>query len=317
MIRENLKDYNSTKQSVITIGTFDGVHIGHKKIINQLTSISSKNNLISILLSFFPHPKMVLQNDKELKLINTIQEKEGLLNSLNLDYLIIKEFTKEFSRLSALEFVRDILVNKLNAKHIIIGYDHHFGRNRTANIEQLKEFGELYDFKVTEILAQDIDDIAISSTKIRKALINGEITLANKFLGYNFFFSGNVVHGNNIGKTISFPTANIKIDAPYKLVPKNGVYIVKTTIENQITFGMMNIGYNPTFNGKQKSIEIHFINFNKNIYDKTLTIEMILRIRNEIKFNTVDDLKKQLEQDKLSTLNYIKSLNIWYQIKYD
>jgi riboflavin kinase/FMN adenylyltransferase len=310
LIRENLKDYNSTKPSVITIGTFDGVHIGHKKIINQLTSISSKNNLISILLSFFPHPKMVLQNDKELKLINTIQEKEGLLNSLNLDYLIIKEFTKEFSRLSALEFVRDILVNKLNAKHIIIGYDHHFGRNRTANIEQLKEFGELYDFKVTEILAQDIDDIAISSTKIRKALINGEITLANKFLGYNFFFSGNVVHGNNIGKTISFPTANIKIDAPYKLVPKNGVYIVKTTIDNQITFGMMNIGYNPTFNGKQKSIEIHFINFNKNIYDKTLTIEMILRIRNEIKFNTVDDLKKQLEQDKLSTLNYIKSLNI-------
>jgi riboflavin kinase/FMN adenylyltransferase len=310
LIRENLKDYNSTKPSVITIGTFDGVHIGHKKIINQLTSISSKNNLISILLSFFPHPKMVLQNDKELKLINTIQEKEGLLNSLNLDYLIIKEFTKEFSRLSALEFVRDILVNKLNAKHIIIGYDHHFGRNRTANIEQLKEFGELYDFKVTEILAQDIDDIAISSTKIRKALINGEITLANKFLGYNFFFSGNVVHGNNIGKTISFPTANIKIDAPYKLVPKNGVYIVKTTIDNQITFGMMNIGYNPTFNGKQKSIEIHFINFNKNIYDKTLTIEMILRIRNEIKFNTVNDLKKQLEQDKLSTLNYIKSLNI-------
>tara|TARA_B110001452_G_scaffold110867_1_gene91957 strand:+ start:678 stop:1610 length:933 start_codon:yes stop_codon:yes gene_type:complete len=310
LIRENLQDYNSTKPSVITIGTFDGVHIGHTKIINQLTTISLKNNLISILLSFFPHPKMVLQNDNELKLINTIQEKEGLLNSLNLDYLIIKEFTKEFSRLSALEFVRDILVNKLNAKHIIIGYDHHFGRNRTANIEQLKEFGELYDFKVTEILAQDIDDIAISSTKIRKALINGEIKLANKFLGYNFFFSGDVVHGNNIGKTISFPTANIKVDQPYKLIPKNGVYIVKTIIDNQTTFGMMNIGYNPTFNGKQKSIEIHFLNFTKNIYHKNLTIEMIMRIRNEIKFNSVEDLKKQLEQDKLSTLNYIKSLNI-------
>ena len=310
MIRENLQDYNSTKPSVITIGTFDGVHIGHTKIINQLITISLKNNLTSILLSFFPHPKMVLQNDNELKLINTIQEKEGLLNSLNLDYLIIKEFTKEFSRLSALEFVRDILVNKLNAKHIIIGYDHHFGRNRTANIEQLKEFGELYDFKVTEILAQDIDDIAISSTKIRKALINGEIKLANKFLGYNFFFSGDVVHGNNIGKTISFPTANIKVDQPYKLIPKNGVYIVKTTIDNQTTFGMMNIGYNPTFNRKQKSIEIHFLNFNKNIYHKNLTIEMIMRIRNEIKFNSVEDLKKQLEQDKLSTLNYIKSLNI-------
>lgn len=310
MIRENLQDYNSTKPSVVTIGTFDGVHIGHTKIINQLTTISLKNNLTSILLSFFPHPKMVLQNDNELKLINTIQEKEGLLNSLNLDYLIIKEFTKEFSRLSALEFVRDILVNKLNAKHIIIGYDHHFGRNRTANIEQLKEFGELYDFKVTEISAQDIDDIAISSTKIRKALINGEIKLANKFLGYNFFFSGDVVHGNNIGKTISFPTANIKVDQPYKLIPKNGVYIVKTIIDNQTTFGMMNIGYNPTFDGKQKSIEIHFLNFNKNIYHKNLTIEMIMRIRNEIRFNSVDDLKKQLGQDKLSTLNYINSLNI-------
>jgi riboflavin kinase/FMN adenylyltransferase len=310
LIRENLQDYNSTKPSVVTIGTFDGVHIGHTKIINQLITISLKNNLTSILLSFFPHPKMVLQNDNELKLINTIQEKEGLLNSLNLDYLIIKEFTKDFSRLSALEFVRDILVNKLNAKHIIIGYDHHFGRNRTANIEQLKEFGELYDFKVTEILAQDIDDIAISSTKIRKALINGEIKLANKFLGYNFFFSGDVVHGNNIGKTISFPTANIKVDQPYKLIPKNGVYIVKTIIDNQTTFGMMNIGYNPTFNRKQKSIEIHFLNFNKNIYHKNLTIEMIMRIRNEIKFNSVEDLKKQLEQDKLSTLNYIKSLNI-------
>ena len=310
MIRENLQDYNSTKPSVVTIGTFDGVHIGHTKIINQLTTISLKNNLKSILLSFFPHPKMVLQNDNELKLINTIREKEGLLNSLNLDYLIIKEFTKEFSRLSALEFVRDILVNKLNAKHIIIGYDHHFGRNRTANIEQLKEFGELYDFKVTEILAQDIDDIAISSTKIRKALINGEIKLANKFLGYNFFFSGDVVHGNNIGKTISFPTANIKVDQPYKLIPKNGVYIVKTIIDNQTTFGMMNIGYNPTFDGKQKSIEIHFLNFNKNIYHKNLTIEMIMRIRNEIRFNSVDDLKKQLGQDKLSTLNYINSLNI-------
>jgi len=310
LIRENLQDYNSTKPSVVTIGTFDGVHIGHTKIINQLTTISLKNNLKSILLSFFPHPKMVLQNDNELKLINTIQEKEGLLNSLNLDYLIIKEFTKEFSRLSALEFVRDILVNKLNAKHIIIGYDHHFGRNRTANIEQLKEFGELYDFKVTEISAQDIDDIAISSTKIRKALINGEIKLANKFLGYNFFFSGDVVHGNNIGKTISFPTANIKVDQPYKLIPKNGVYIVKTIIDNQTTFGMMNIGYNPTFDGKQKSIEIHFLNFNKNIYHKNLTIEMIMRIRNEIRFNSVDDLKKQLGQDKLSTLNYINSLNI-------
>ena len=310
MIRKDLKDYNLNSPSIITIGTFDGVHIGHKKIIDQLTSISSKEQLTSILLSFFPHPKMVLQNDRELKLINTIAEKEELLNNLDLDYLVIKEFTKDFSRLSALEFVRDILVNKLNAKHIIIGYDHHFGRNRTANIEQLKEFGLLYDFKVTEILAQDINDIAISSTKIRQALINGEIQLANKFLGYDYFFNGNVVHGNSIGKTISFPTANIEVDEPYKLVPKNGVYIVKTIINEKLIFGMMNIGVNPTFDGTKQSIEIHFLNFNKNIYNKKLTIYMISRTRDEKKFNSVEDLKKQLELDKVSTLSYIESLNI-------
>ena len=310
MIREKLENYSSKTPSVITIGTFDGVHIGHRKIINQLTTISSTDNLVSILLSFFPHPKMVLQSNNEIKLINTINEKQDLLSALNLDFLIIKEFTKEFSRLSALEFVRDILVNKLNAKHIIIGYDHHFGRNRTANIQQLREFGELYDFTVTEILAQDIDNIAISSTKIRKALNNGDIKLANNYLGYNYFFNGTVIHGNNIGQTISFPTANIKIDEPYKLVPKNGVYIVKSLIDNKCVFGMMNIGTNPTFNRKNQSIEIHFLDFNKNIYNQSLSVEMITRIRSEKKFSSVENLKKQLELDKVTTLSYIDSLNI-------
>ena len=310
MIREKLENYSSKTPSVITIGTFDGVHIGHRKIINQLTTISSADNLVSILLSFFPHPKMVLQSNNEIKLINTINEKQDLLSALNLDFLIIKEFTKEFSRLSALEFVRDILVNKLNAKHIIIGYDHHFGRNRTANIQQLREFGELYDFTVTEILAQDIDNIAISSTKIRKALNNGDIKLANNYLGYNYFFNGTVIHGNNIGQTISFPTANIKIDESYKLVPKNGVYIVKSFIDNKCVFGMMNIGTNPTFNRKNQSIEIHFLDFNKNIYNQSLSVEMITRIRSEKKFSSVENLKKQLELDKVTTLSYIDSLNI-------
>ena len=300
MIRKKLENYNSKSHSVITIGTFDGVHIGHRKIINQLTTISSTDNLVSILLSFFPHPKMVLQSNNEIKLINTINEKQDLLNTLNLDFLIIKEFTKEFSRLSALEFVRDILVNKLNAKHIIIGYDHHFGRNRTANIQQLREFGELYD----------IDNIAISSTKIRKALNNGDIKLANNYLGYNYFFNGTVIHGNNIGKTISFPTANIKIDESYKLVPKNGVYIVKSLIDEKCVFGMMNIGTNPTFNRKNQSIEIHFLDFNKNIYNQSLSVEMITRIRSEKKFSSIEDLKKQLELDKVTTLSYINSLNI-------
>lgn len=310
MIRKNLTEYNSNEASIVTIGTFDGVHIGHKKIINQLIEFSKLNGLRSILLSFFPHPKMILQNNRDIKLINTIEEKEFLLNQLDLNFLIINEFTKAFSRLSAVEFVRDILVNKLNAKHIIIGYDHHFGRNRTAGIDQLKEFGELYDFKVSEIAAQDLDNVSISSTKIRNALCKGEISIANKYLGYNYFFSGLVVKGNSIGKSISFPTANIRIQESYKLIPQSGVYIVMSSIDSRKYYGMMNIGTNPTFSNNKESIEVHFLEMDKDLYDKKIRVSILYRIRDEKKFDNINLLRNQLLLDKKYTIRYINDLNI-------
>ena len=221
-------DYNQIKDSVVTIGTFDGVHIGHQKIINRLVAIADAEQLQALVLTFFPHPRMILQKDSSIKLINTIDEKSNLMLDLGVDHLVIKAFTKEFSRLTALEYVRDVLVNKLHVKHIIVGYDHHFGRNRTADIKDLKEFGEFYGFKVTEISALEVGDVAVSSTKIRSALKEGAIKVANQFLGYNFMLNGTVIKGKGLGKTIQFPTANLKIEEAYKLIPKNGVYLVQS-----------------------------------------------------------------------------------------
>ncbi|MEC9108804.1 MAG: bifunctional riboflavin kinase/FAD synthetase [Bacteroidota bacterium] len=284
MITQNLKEYNSTKPSVITVGTFDGIHIGHKEIINELCLISKKKKLKSIILSFSPHPKIVLKNSSDIMLINSMDEKVDILNKYNLDYFLIKEFTIEFSRLTALEFVRDILVNKLNVKHIIVGYDHHFGRNRDASIIQLKEFGELYNFEITEIKPKKVNNNSVSSTKIRNLLLDGNLELANKYLDSYFSLTGLVIKGMGRGKNLGFPTANIKINDEYKLIPRNGVYIVKSLIDSIIYFGMMNIGENPTFDDKNKSIEIHFFELDYNIYDKKIKINILNRIRDEKKF---------------------------------
>ena len=259
-------DYKILSNSVVTIGTFDGVHIGHKKIIKRLIKIAKQENLQAVVLTFFPHPRMVVQNDTTIKMLNTIDEKTKLLEAEGIDHLVVKKFTKEFSRLSAQEYVRDLLVETLHVKHIIIGYDHHFGRNRTANINDLKAFGEIYNFKVTEISAQEIDEVTVSSTKIRKALLEGDLKTANTFLGYNFMLSGTVVKGKGIGKQLDYPTANISIEESYKLIPKNGVYVVKAKIDDAVVFGMMNIGTNPTVEGKVQSIEVHFFNFSNDIY---------------------------------------------------
>lgn len=300
-----LEDYNSDLKSVVTIGTFDGVHLGHQKIVDRLIKIAQNNELKSVVLTFFPHPRMILQKDSKIKLINTIDEKTTLFENLGLDHLVIKKFTKEFSRLTAFEFVRDILVNKLHVKHIIIGYDHRFGRNRTANINDLREYGETFGFKVTEISAQDINDVTISSTKIRKALKEGEIEIANAFLGYPFMLTGTVISGKGLGKDLEFPTANLCIEEEYKLIPKNGVYVVKSWINNNEVFGMMNIGTNPTVEGKFQSIEIHFFNFDKDIYDQKIKIELLKRLRDEKKFESIDALKTQLLSDKSISLAYI------------
>jgi len=299
-------EYKQIKPSVVTIGTFDGVHIGHQKIIKRIVEIAKKKDLQALVLTFFPHPRMVVQNDSSIKLINTIDEKAKQLESMGVNHLVIKKFTKSFSRLSALEYVRDVLVNKLKVKHIIVGYDHHFGRNRTANIEDLKEYGEFYGFKITEIMPQEVDDVAVSSTKIRNALFKGDVKNANKFLGYNFSLTGKVEKGRGIGSTIDFPTANINIEESYKLIPHSGVYLVKAIIKGVNVFGMMNIGNNPTVSDDiRTNVEVHFFDFSNDIYGEVIKVELLDYLRNEIKFPSVLALKEQLKKDEINAKHLI------------
>ncbi|CAM1339006.1 bifunctional riboflavin kinase/FAD synthetase [Tenacibaculum aestuarii] len=309
-ITHSIFDFTPTQKTIVTIGTFDGVHIGHQKIIEKLVHEAKSSKKKSVLLTFFPHPRMVLQKDVSIKLINTIEERAQHLEKLGLDYLIIHPFSKEFSRLTALDFVRDVLVNRLNISKLIIGYDHHFGKNREGNIEQLTEYSHLYDFTVEEIPAQDIDEVSVSSTKIRKALANGQLKTANNYLGYNFSLTGKVVNGKQLGGKIGFPTANIDVSEEYKLIPKTGVYVVKSTIDNDTVYGMMNIGNRPTVDGEHQTIEVHFFDFNQNLYDKELTIELLYFLRDEQKFDSVPDLISQLKKDKETSLNYLKTISL-------
>jgi riboflavin kinase/FMN adenylyltransferase len=305
-IVQNISNFSDKEKTYVTIGTFDGVHFGHQKIIEKLIDEAKKADKKSVVLTFFPHPRMVLQKDVSLELINTIEERATLLKKTGLDYLIIHPFSKEFSRMTALEFVRDILVNQLNISKLIIGYDHHFGKNREGNITQLTEYSHLYDFKVEEIPAQDIDDVSVSSTKIRRALATGNLKTANNFLGYDFMLNGNVVNGKKLGGKIGYPTANIDIKESYKLIPKTGVYIIKSTIDEKTIFGMMNIGNRPTVNGNHQTIEVHFFDFNQNLYDRNLTIELIYFLRDEEKFDSVEILIQQLKKDEETARDYIK-----------
>ena len=248
---------------------------------------------------------MVLQKDANIKLINTIDERALLLEKLGLETLFVKTFNESFSRWSAEDFVEKLLVKSLNAKKIIIGYDHRFGRNRSASVIELEKFGEKFGFEVIQISKQDVNDVAVSSTKIRNALSNGDIETANLYLGYNFFLNGKVVKGKQLGNNLNFPTANINIKESYKLIPKYGSYIVRSTILNVEVFGMMNIGLNPTVNGSKESIEVHYFNFNKDIYNQNITVELLHRIRDEYHFNSIEELKSQLEKDKEYSLKYI------------
>jgi len=303
---KSISSFKNTKASVVTIGTFDGVHLGHKAIISQLLAASEKEDLASIVLTFFPHPRMVLQNKTSIKLINSISERQELLQQTGLENLIIHPFTKEFSRLTALEFVRDILVNQLYIKKIIIGYDHRFGRNRDATIDDLIEFGKTYNFEVEEIKVQKKDDISISSTKIRNTLSEGDITRANNYLGYSFFLSGIIVSGRGIGNSMGFPTANLKVGEDYKLIPKKGVYLTQSEISGKIVFGLTNIGTNPTVGGKHQTIETYFLDYNNDLYNQNLRLQFITRIRDEKKFKTVEELKAVIKEDEVIARNYIQ-----------
>lgn len=290
---------------MVTIGTFDGVHVGHKKIIKKLVANARANSLRSTILTFFPHPRMVLQQSSDLKLLNTLEEKMEILDATGLEQLIIHPFTKDFSRMTAEEYVRDVLVGALKAKKVIIGYDHRFGRNRTATIEDLRVYGERYGFEVEQISVEEVDEVSVSSTKIRRALSEGDVATANQYLGYNYMLSGTITRGKGLGRQLDFPTANLHITETYKLVPENGVYVVKSRVDSREVYGMMNIGYNPTVDGTEKTIEVHLFDFDEDLYEKPLRVELLHRLRDETRFDSIDELKQQLRKDKERSLAYI------------
>ena len=295
---ENILEYKPSRESIVTIGTFDGVHIGHRKIITDMVAKGKKENLLTILLTFFPHPRMVLQKDSNIKMIDTINEKKNIFKKLGVEVLIIQPFTKDFSRMSAIKFTRDILVNSLKVSKLMIGYDHRFGRNREATVQTLKGFGLDYNFKVDEIPAQDIESISVSSTKVRNAIRSGDFKLVNKFLNRPFNLSGKIIKGDELGRKIGYPTANLKIFEKYKLKPQNGVYLIRTKLKKQTYFGMMNIGIRPTISAKNNQIETHLFNFNGNLYDHEMTLQILEKIRVEKKFESIEKLKIQLDIDK-------------------
>ena len=306
-IHHSLIDYNPSQKSILTIGTFDGVHFGHQKIVRRLVQNAKELNCKSVVLTFFPHPQLVLNKNSNIKMLNTIEEKTNLLDKLLVDVLIIQPFDKDFSELSPEDFVKKIVVEKLNVQKIIIGYDHRFGKNRAANFDDLVTFGKKYGFEVEQISVEELDAIAISSTKIRNAILKNDFEIAASYLGYPYFFSGKVSHGKKLGRTINFPTANIEVAETYKLLPNTGVYVVQCEINYLTVFGMMNIGYRPTVSGKDQTIEVHLFNFEEDIYYQKIKISVLHFLRNEQKFNSVTDLKIQLQKDKENAIEYLKN----------
>ena len=304
-IYRSIEAYNEDKRSVVTIGTFDGIHLGHQKILSRLINSSKNKDLNSVVLTFFPHPRIILNKYNEVKMIDTLDEKIIHLNEIGIDTLIIHPFDKKFSLLSANQFIKDFLVEKLKIKHIIIGYDHRFGKGREASVTDLKNYASDYDFTVEEIKAQEIEKITVSSTKIRNSINEGDIKTTEKYLGRYFNLTGKVVKGDGLGKKINYPTANIFIEETYKIIPKDGVYLIETIIKDKLFNGMMNIGHRPTIGTNIKSIEVHLFNFNEDIYNQVISVKMISKIREEKKFSSIQALQEQLVKDENYCLKLI------------
>jgi riboflavin kinase/FMN adenylyltransferase len=304
-IYNSIDEFKALTNAVVTIGTFDGVHIGHQKIIDRVNEIAKEIGGESVVLTFFPHPRMVLHpDDHGLVLLNTLEEKKQLMKQYAVQHLIVHPFSQKFARTSVTEYIRDILVNKIGTKKLVIGYDHHFGRNREGSLLDLQELGIVYNYEVEEIPEQDIHQVAVSSTKIREALLKGDVTTAREFLGHDYSLSGIVVKGMQLGQTLGFPTANIHVPENYKLIPAKGIYAVVVEVQHshKQLIGMMSIGTRPTFDDGDISIEVNILNFEKNIYGERITVFFKSRLRDELKFDSADELIVQMKKDKQQTL---------------
>lgn len=314
---------------MVTIGTFDGVHQGHQKIINRLSELANQTGGETVILTFFPHPRMIIDpENQDLKLINTIKEKAQILEKLGVDHLIITPFTRDFSNLTAEQYIKNILVETIGTKHIIVGYDHRFGKDRKGNLQDLISFGQQHGFDVEEIPEQDIHDVAVSSTKIRAALLSGDVTLAKDYLGYYFAINGPVIKGDKIGRTLGFPTANIFVEETYKLIPSDGIYAVTVEMDyssegpssktkdlttsdigHQTTFkGMAYIGQRPTINGMTRNIEVNIFDFDREIYGQNIKMNFMKFLRHDVKFTGLEALTEQLHQDKRDALAFFESI---------
>jgi riboflavin kinase/FMN adenylyltransferase len=302
-IYNNIDEFKPVKNAVVTIGTFDGVHLGHRKIISRIKELAAEIGGETVILTFFPHPRMILHpEDQNIKLINTINEKAQLLEQLGVDHLIITPFSRDFSNQKPEEYILDILVEKIGTKKIVIGYDHRFGKDRRGGLAELQQLAPVYGYEVIEIPEQDIHDVAISSTRIRQALINDEIDLANEFLGYPFFITGKVMRGDQIGRTIGYPTANILIEETYKLIPSDGIFAVKVYLDGKEYKGMGYIGHRPTINGMTRNTEVNIFDFEGDIYSKDIKMELLHFVRGDIKFESLEQLTAQLAKDKEDVL---------------
>jgi riboflavin kinase/FMN adenylyltransferase len=299
-IYHHIDEFMPLKNAVVTIGTFDGVHQGHRQIIAGIKELAQQTGGETVILTFFPHPRMIIHpENQDLRLITTIHERAALLEQLGVDHLIITPFSRDFSNQTAEAYIRDILVNKIGTRKIIIGYDHRFGKDRQGGLVDLQRAAPVYGFEVIEIPEQDINNVAVSSTRIREALSNADIEQANTFLGYPFFITGKVIRGNQIGRQLGYPTANLLVEENYKLIPGDGIFAVTVQLNHETFKGMAYIGHRPTINGMTRNIEVNIFNFNQDIYNQTLRMSFLNFVRHDVKFSSLEGLKEQLAQDKL------------------
>ncbi|MEN8225086.1 MAG: bifunctional riboflavin kinase/FAD synthetase [Bacteroidota bacterium] len=306
-IYHGLEEFDSAKNPVVTVGTFDGVHIGHSRIFKRMKKLAASCDGETVVVTFHPHPRLVLHSDsKDLKFINTLERKYKLIEDYGIDHLVVIEFTPAFSKTDARSFIRDILYKEIGICQLVVGYDHQFGENREGSFNELLGMADELNFNVEQIPVQDIDNIAISSTKIRNALKEGKIKTANALLGYEYSITGIVVRGNQIGRKIGFPTANIGMNDEYKLITAIGVYACRIQWKDRLMLGMGNIGYRPTINNSDLTIEVHIFDFDEDIYDETISICFVDRIRDEVKFKNLEALKMQLIRDQETVKQRLK-----------